>query len=35
MADNVWEWYTNWSDKNYYKNSSSKNLLGPNQGDGM
>ena len=32
MAGNVWEWVSDWSDPNYYKNSPSQNPKGPSSG---
>ena len=32
MAGNAWEWVADWHDKNYYRNSPSKNPQGPDSG---
>lgn len=32
MAGNVWEWVSDWLDKNYYKNAPRKNPKGPPKG---
>lgn len=33
MAGNVWEWVSDWSDANYYKNSPAQNPKGPTGGE--